>query len=32
MGEQKEILDESFKSWKGEHEQIDGVLVIGIRI
>ncbi len=29
---QKEILDETFESWKGSYEQIDDVLVVGVRI
>ncbi|MFB6257919.1 MAG: 7TM diverse intracellular signaling domain-containing protein [Flavobacteriales bacterium] len=32
MGEQKRILDEAFDSWKGEHEQVDDVMVIGVRV
>jgi serine phosphatase RsbU (regulator of sigma subunit) len=28
---QKELLDLAFETWKGEHEQIDDILVIGIR-
>ncbi len=30
--EQKQKLDENYENWKGEHEQIDDVLVIGFRI
>jgi serine phosphatase RsbU (regulator of sigma subunit)/tetratricopeptide (TPR) repeat protein len=30
--EQKEILQKTFSDWKGNNEQIDDVLVIGIRI
>ena len=30
--EQKEILEESFKGWRGDIEQVDDVCVIGIRI
>ena len=30
--EQKQILIESFNSWKGNHEQIDDVCIIGIKI
>jgi serine phosphatase RsbU (regulator of sigma subunit) len=30
--EQKEILEESFKDWRGDIEQVDDVCVIGIRI
>lgn len=32
MAEQKKILENSFDEWKGEFEQIDDVLVIGIKI
>ena len=32
MEEQKQHLNESFEVWKGDLEQIDDVLVIGIRI
>ncbi|MBI5219020.1 MAG: tetratricopeptide repeat protein [Bacteroidia bacterium] len=32
VNEQKEILDKSFENWKGEHEQIDDVTILGIRI
>jgi serine phosphatase RsbU (regulator of sigma subunit) len=32
MDEQKQRLDESFENWKGQLEQIDDVLVIGVRI
>lgn len=31
MSEQKNILDETFDEWKGETEQIDDILIIGIR-
>ena len=30
--EQKEILQKTFTDWKGSHEQMDDVLVIGIKI
>ncbi|MEI8137976.1 MAG: SpoIIE family protein phosphatase, partial [Bacteroidota bacterium] len=30
--EQKEILEESFKGWRGDLEQVDDVCIIGIRI
>ncbi len=30
--EQQRILNERFSEWKGSHEQVDDVLVIGIRI
>lgn len=32
MYEQKEILDSTIESWRGEHEQVDDILVIGIRV
>ncbi|MCB2197410.1 MAG: tetratricopeptide repeat protein [Bacteroidetes bacterium] len=32
MKEQKEILESEFNSWKGERDQIDDVLVMGIKI
>jgi serine phosphatase RsbU (regulator of sigma subunit) len=32
MEEQKEILDKTFEQWRGNLEQIDDVLVIGVRI
>lgn len=32
MSEQKEILDIEFAKWKGDHDQIDDVLVMGIKI
>lgn len=32
MNEQKQILEKTFNDWKGNLEQIDDVLVIGIRI
>lgn len=32
MAEQKIILEETFTSWKGSLEQVDDVLVIGIRV
>jgi serine phosphatase RsbU (regulator of sigma subunit) len=32
MNRQKTILDEKFIKWKGDFEQIDDVLIIGIRI
>jgi PAS domain S-box-containing protein len=31
MPRQKELLDKEFTDWKGHHEQLDDVLVIGIR-
>ena len=32
MVEQKQILDKTFMEWKGDQDQIDDVLVIGIRV
>lgn len=32
MPQQKEILDETFESWKGKLEQIDDVCVIGVKL
>jgi two-component system, sensor histidine kinase LadS len=32
MEQQKEILNDTFERWKGKREQIDDVLVIGLRI
>ena len=32
MAEQKEILDTTFENWKGDLEQVDDLLLIGIRI
>lgn len=32
MSEQKQILDETFETWKGNLEQVDDVCVIGVRI
>lgn len=29
--EQKQILDEKFKAWKGDRSQIDDILVMGMR-
>lgn len=31
MSEQKQILDKRFESWKKGNEQIDDVLVMGIK-
>ena len=30
--EQKEILEKTFDEWKGSKEQMDDVLIVGIRI
>ena len=32
MGEQKEILEKTLYDWMGEVEQIDDILVMGLRI
>ncbi|HRN40977.1 MAG TPA: SpoIIE family protein phosphatase, partial [Vicingus sp.] len=32
MEEQKKILDTVFENWKGDLEQVDDVLVIGVKI
>jgi tetratricopeptide (TPR) repeat protein len=32
MAEQKNILEETFANWKGSLEQVDDILVIGIRV
>jgi serine phosphatase RsbU (regulator of sigma subunit) len=32
MEEQKELLDQAYEEWKGEGEQVDDVLVIGLKI
>lgn len=32
MGEQKQIINDYFDSWRGDSEQVDDVCVIGIRI
>lgn len=32
MQEQKQIIKSAFESWRGKHEQIDDVSVIGVRI
>jgi two-component system, sensor histidine kinase LadS len=32
MGSQKEKLQEAFKEWKGKNEQLDDILVMGIKI
>lgn len=31
LNQQKELLERSMKNWKGEHEQVDDILVIGIK-
>jgi hypothetical protein len=32
MDEQKNILNKKFEAWKGNLEQVDDVLLIGIRV
>jgi serine phosphatase RsbU (regulator of sigma subunit) len=32
MDEQKNILEKTFEDWKGNHEQVDDVLVIGLKV
>jgi serine phosphatase RsbU (regulator of sigma subunit) len=32
MAEQQRVLDENFASWKGHHEQLDDILIIGFRV
>ena len=32
MKEQKELLDKAFESWRGDLEQIDDVVVLGVKI
>jgi hypothetical protein len=32
MNKQKQILSESIESWRGGREQVDDILVIGIKI
>jgi hypothetical protein len=32
MSEQREVLNNYFEEWKGNNEQTDDVLVIGLRI
>lgn len=32
LSEQKLILDQKFNEWKGEHDQIDDVTVVGVKI
>ncbi len=32
MNEQKEILDNTIEKWRGEYEQIDDILVLGIKM
>jgi len=32
MDEQKQILDKTFSEWKGNHEQVDDVCIVGVKI
>ncbi|MDX2432746.1 MAG: SpoIIE family protein phosphatase [Bacteroides sp.] len=32
LEKQKQLLDEAFETWRGQHEQIDDVCVVGIRV
>jgi len=32
MAEQKQLLEQTFEEWKGNLEQVDDVLIIGIRV
>ena len=32
MGVQKEKFESAFHRWKGEHDQVDDVLIIGVRV
>jgi serine phosphatase RsbU (regulator of sigma subunit) len=32
MADQKKMIHEAFKNWKGSNEQVDDVLVIGVRV
>ena len=32
LSEQKKILEQTFENWKGNNEQTDDVLIIGIKI
>jgi len=32
MGEQKQIIDDTFENWRGDLEQIDVVCIIGVRV
>ncbi|MCX6182653.1 MAG: tetratricopeptide repeat protein [Bacteroidetes bacterium] len=32
MYQQKESIEEAFEAWKGEHEQVDDVCIIGVKV
>ena len=32
MKEQKDLIDQAFENWRGDNEQIDDVLITGIKI
>ena len=32
MSEQCQIIDKNFEEWKGKYEQVDDVLIIGLKI
>ena len=32
MDKQKDMLDETIESWKGSLEQVDDILIMGIRV
>ena len=32
MPEQKRVLDQKIENWKGSYEQVDDILVIGVKI
>lgn len=32
VGKQKEILNKTFEDWRGHHDQVDDILVIGLKI
>ena len=32
MAKQKEIMNKTIEDWRGEHDQVDDILVIGVKI
>jgi len=32
MEEQRRSLDRAIEDWKGDHEQVDDILIIGVKI